>query len=170
MLFVFIAVCLFWCHCTMIRMPGQSFRGPLPSLNDSQAALAEQLRRDVDMLAGVIGRRNVFFPKGLRQAEAFLTKSLSDMGYEVQRQEFAVRHGPCANLEVEIKGATHPEEIVVVGAHYDSVELSPAANDNGSGVAAVLAIARRISPRANDTSNSASLARRPQPIHACDLE
>src|SRR6266850_682576 len=52
MLFIFIAVCLFWCHCTMIKMPGTSFRGPLPPLSDSQAALADHLRRDVDMLAG----------------------------------------------------------------------------------------------------------------------
>ena len=46
------------------------------------------------------------------------------------------------NIEVEIKGATRAQEIIVVGAHYDSVMGAPGANDNGSGVAAVLELAR----------------------------
>jgi hypothetical protein len=47
----------------------------------------------------------------------------------------------CHNIEAEIRGAR--PEIVVIGAHYDSVFGSPGANDNGSGVAALLALARR---------------------------
>jgi Zn-dependent M28 family amino/carboxypeptidase len=49
----------------------------------------------------------------------------------------------CNNLEVEIPGDAHASEIVVVGAHYDSIVGSPAANDNASGIAATLAVARR---------------------------
>src|SRR5262249_6861138 len=48
----------------------------------------------------------------------------------------------CRNLEAEIHGTTHAEEIVVVGAHYDSALDSPGADDNASGVAAILALAR----------------------------
>ena len=151
-LFAVIAVALFWCHCTMVRMPGKSYSGPLPALTESQATLAEELHRDVDMLAGVIGRRSMFVPKGLEQAEAFLTKSLTEMGYEVRRQEYRVMAGSCANLQVEIKGTTRADEIVIIGAHYDSVgDDCPAANDNGSGVAATLALARRFAP-ASDAS------------------
>lgn len=51
----------------------------------------------------------------------------------------------CCNLEAEIPGSVRPEEIVVVGAHYDTVFGTPGANDNTSGVAAVLALARRSS-------------------------
>jgi Zn-dependent M28 family amino/carboxypeptidase len=47
----------------------------------------------------------------------------------------------CANLEVELRGILKPEEIVVVGAHYDSVPQTPGADDNASGVAALLALA-----------------------------
>ena len=39
------------------------------------------------------------------------------------------------------------DEIVVIGAHYDTVSGSPGANDNGSGVAALLALARRFAAR-----------------------
>jgi Zn-dependent M28 family amino/carboxypeptidase len=53
-------------------------------------------------------------------------------------------------LEVELIGDSLPREIVVVGAHYDSVLDCPAANDNGTGVAALLSLARRFSGRTAD--------------------
>jgi Zn-dependent M28 family amino/carboxypeptidase len=48
---------------------------------------------------------------------------------------------PCHNIEAEIPG--NRPEIIVIGAHYDSVFGSPGANDNGTGAAATLALARR---------------------------
>jgi len=48
----------------------------------------------------------------------------------------------CANLEVSRTGAGRADEIILLGAHYDSVRACPGANDNGSGVAALLEIAR----------------------------
>jgi Zn-dependent M28 family amino/carboxypeptidase len=46
-----------------------------------------------------------------------------------------------ANLEIELPGTVYPDEIVIIGAHYDSIIGSPGANDNSSGVAALLEIA-----------------------------
>jgi Zn-dependent M28 family amino/carboxypeptidase len=46
------------------------------------------------------------------------------------------------NLSAEIPGSTKPEEIVIVGAHYDTVYDCPGADDNTSGVAALLELAR----------------------------
>jgi Zn-dependent M28 family amino/carboxypeptidase len=51
------------------------------------------------------------------------------------------------NIEAEIVGGARPGEIVIVGAHYDSVVGSPGANDNASGTAAVLALAKRFAGR-----------------------
>jgi Zn-dependent M28 family amino/carboxypeptidase len=48
----------------------------------------------------------------------------------------------CLNLEVTRRGKAKPDEIILVGAHYDSVEGSSGANDNGSGVAALLELSR----------------------------
>jgi Zn-dependent M28 family amino/carboxypeptidase len=48
----------------------------------------------------------------------------------------------CENIEVEVRGTDRPDHILVIGAHYDSVEGSPGANDNGTGVAAMMALAR----------------------------
>lgn len=49
-----------------------------------------------------------------------------------------------ANVVGEITGREHPEQIVVVGAHLDSWDLSEGATDNGVGAAAVLAAADAI--------------------------
>jgi aminopeptidase YwaD len=46
------------------------------------------------------------------------------------------------NVVATKRGATRPEEIIVVGGHYDSVPAAPGANDNASGVAATLEAAR----------------------------
>lgn len=126
-----------------LRMPGTSHKGPLPPLSIAQGELAAELQSTITELAVGIGQRNVFKPSGLRDAEAYLGGELTRLGYKVRRQTYVAAGVECANLDVEIPGRTHPKEIVVVGAHYDSIADSPAANDNGSGVAATLAIARR---------------------------
>lgn len=131
----------------MIRMPGPSYRGPLPPLTDHEAALRDELHRDVEKLAGEIGERNMFRYAALAAAADFIETSLRAAGYEIRRHSYAVGGQPCWNLEAELAGAARAAEIVVVGAHYDSVRGSPGANDNASAVAALLALARRFRGR-----------------------
>jgi len=126
----------------MIRMPLKSHRGPLPALTVALADLREALRRDVERLAGEIGERNVFKPDKLRAATAHVERAFASAGFKVSRQSYEVHGELCHNLEVEIPGKARREEIVVVGAHYDSVSGCAGANDNGSGVAAVSGLAR----------------------------
>ena len=64
------------------------------------------------------------------------------MGYDVERLEYDVSGIRCANLVITRKGTARHSEILLLGAHYDSVVGSPGANDNASGVAALLEIAR----------------------------
>ena len=85
----------------------------------------------------------------LVEAAEFIERSLQEAGHETRRQEIIVDQQTVWNIDVECTGRRHPEEIVVVGAHYDTVPGSPGANDNGSAVVANLALARafcRISP------------------------
>ena len=51
---------------------------------------------------------------------------------------------PAENVVGEIEGAVHPEQVVLVGAHLDSWDLSQGATDDGTGVAAVIAAAHAI--------------------------
>ncbi len=53
-------------------------------------------------------------------------------------------------IGTQSKGATKPEEVVLIGGHYDSVFTSPGANDNGTGAIATLELARIF---ANRTTN-----------------
>jgi hypothetical protein len=129
---------------SMIWMPLKSYTGPWVPLSVEETALRDALERDVRVLAEEIGDRNVFAYSGLVRAAAWIESSLVQTGYQVRRLSYEVRGRVCENLEVEIPGRTRPEEIVVVGAHYDSVPGCPAANDNGSGVAALLALARAL--------------------------
>ena len=132
----------------MLRMPGSSHRGPLPAADGKLTALADELRRDVAELAGRIGPRDLLDrPRELAQAADYIEAEFRAAGYRVDRQEYQVSGSTCGNLEVEIPGTARPEEIVIVGAHYDTVIGTPGANDNASGVAAVLALARRFSGR-----------------------
>jgi acetylornithine deacetylase/succinyl-diaminopimelate desuccinylase-like protein len=83
-------------------------------------------------------------PRALNDAADYIEKSLMETGYSVQRQEFEAHDTRCFNLEAEILGTTKPKEIVLVCAHYDSVIGCPGANDNGSGTAALLVLAKSL--------------------------
>ncbi|MBI1900675.1 MAG: M28 family peptidase [Planctomycetia bacterium] len=131
-------------------MPGESFQGPLPAADTGESALAEMLRRDVVMLAETIGERNVVQHHKLLEAAAWIEKELAKAGHAVEKQSFVVRGRECFNLSVELKGTARPDETIVIGAHYDSVEGCPGANDNGTGVAATLALARRFAGKPGD--------------------
>jgi Zn-dependent M28 family amino/carboxypeptidase len=109
-----------------------------------------QLESDVRVLAGEIGPRAIGHGDSLARAERFITAQLAASGWTVHRQVYAVPGGEAANLEVERKGRTNPEEIVVVGAHYDTVVATPGADDNASGVAALLALARKFAAASPD--------------------
>ncbi len=132
-----------WSYWSMIRMPGTSYSGALPPLTKEQQALQTALVEHVHELATTIGERNVFRPDALAAAANYIEQAFTAAGYTVERQAYDVGDIICANLIVEIPGRTRPGEIVVVGAHYDTVRGSPGANDNASGMAAVLALARR---------------------------
>jgi Zn-dependent M28 family amino/carboxypeptidase len=107
------------------------------------------LRAHVQRLAGDIGERNVWHPDALAAAAAYIETALRAHGDPVAAQEFTAEGVTVRNVEAERRGVSRAAEIVVVGAHYDSVLGSPGANDNGSGVAALLEIAAGLRGRAH---------------------
>lgn len=146
-----------------------TYKGPLPELTAEERLLSSRLFNHVTVLAGDIGARSLTdAPDGLAKAAAYIDYVLRDYEYSPEREEFRVRtfnsnrreitetgislprveHTTC-NIIAEVAGDRKASEIVVVGAHYDGVYNCPAANDNGSGVAALLELAklmRRSSP------------------------
>lgn len=110
-------------------------------LTTAEAGLRDELARDVQKLAGEIGERNLEHYPALLATADFIEHSFAEAGLRVRRDGYDVGRKRCENLEAEIPGAL--PGIIVIGAHYDSVLGCPGANDNGSGVAALLALARR---------------------------
>jgi hypothetical protein len=128
--------------------------------------LAEGLRSDVEMLATRIGERNGYRPERLEAAAGWVEERLRGSGLTTRRLPVPVPPGApyeCGpqmawNLEAEKPGTDLAHEVLIVGAHYDSKVATPrwyssgspqpdrpgtpGANDNASGVAAVLALAR----------------------------
>ena len=132
-----ILVLLWWFG---MRMPGKNVSKAGP-LSPDETALREELRANVQKLAGEIGERNMSHYVQLNAAADFIEDSFSQAGLQTRRDSYDMRGQTCHNIEAEIRGAQ--PEIILVGGHYDSVFGSPGANDNGTGAAATLALARR---------------------------
>jgi hypothetical protein len=131
----------------MTAMPGQTPIGELPPLDRRERELERRLEGHVRTLGGDIGERNVFRPARLDAAAEYLETSLRGLAHRVESQPFEAAGVPVRNLEVEQTGRSTPDEIIVVGAHYDSVIGSPGANDNATGVAAVIELSRLLAER-----------------------
>ena len=111
-------------------------------MSGDDQVLAQRLRMHVERLAGEIGERNVFGPEALQRAAAYIENEWSTLGYHPERQEYDVSGICCANIIATRPGSSRRGEILLIGAHYDSVIGSPGANDNASGVAALLEVSR----------------------------
>jgi Zn-dependent M28 family amino/carboxypeptidase len=119
----------------------------------------QELQRHVAALAGDIGERNVWRYKALQRAADYIEAELRGCGYSPARQTYDVSRLPVSNIEATLSGrldggpveshgdGSVADEIIVLGAHYDTVGGCPGANDNGTGVAALLELARRFAGR-----------------------
>ncbi len=150
-------------NCTQLFQPtGKAF---IPDTTDIQ----QQLQQDVTKLAGDIGERNHYHQKAYERAADYIVAELEKMGYTVERQPYEIpqkeEYGSAAgktavNLEVRKPGSDPNAPWLVLGAHYDTrvgmkrwnshgpvIEGktgTPGANDNASGIAALLAVARAL--------------------------
>lgn len=128
-----------------IHMPGTSFSDELPELSPGLLALRERLNEHVRILADEIGERHDQNRSALDQAAAYIETQLEAMDYHPVRQVFAAER--YCNIVIDLSGQQRPDEIIVIGAHYDTVWLTPGADDNASGVAALLELARLLKDR-----------------------
>ncbi|MBI2375614.1 MAG: M20/M25/M40 family metallo-hydrolase [Deltaproteobacteria bacterium] len=125
----------------MVVMPGRSYDRPTPRLSAADVEVAATLRRHVVFLAQAVGPRSVW-GGGLPPAVEYLSRTIRGIGCAPVLHTYEISGTSVSNVEVEVRGSTLPDEIVIVGAHYDSVDESPGADDNASGVAAVLELLR----------------------------
>src|SRR5262245_56116271 len=104
-------------------------------MNHSQSidlpTLSDRLTQHVDALARVIGDRNPSTRYSYLEAAArYIEATFLQLGYQPTSQVYSVAGKEVRNVIAEARGARAVEQIIVVGAHYDSVPGCPAANDN----------------------------------------
>ena len=96
------------------------------------------LEKHLHALAGEIGERNIWRYGALRRAAEYIESELRTAGYSPWRQTYEISRLPVSNIEATIEGTSPSAGIVVLGAHYDTVGECPGANDNATGIAALL--------------------------------
>ncbi len=149
--------------CTQLFQPTGS--GAIPRTDAIEAAL----RRDVKVLAADIGERNHYHQEAYDRAADYIARSFEKAGYKADRQTYVIPQeeeydravGQVAvNIEARKPGTDPNAPWLVIGAHYDTrvgMESwschgpviagktgTPGANDNGSGIAALLELARAL--------------------------
>lgn len=157
------AACAALVSCAKLFPPCGS--GKIPDTDQTE----ERLKAHVFHLADSIGERNVYHPGTMERSARYIEKKLTEMGYTVTRQAVnippsgkfgAVKDRTPHNLIAIKKGSSLNAKMLIVGAHYDtkvgmdnwhdhgparpSRTGTPGANDNASGVAALLETARAV--------------------------
>jgi hypothetical protein len=148
MLFAIVAIVLVVGSIALLRymttVPGASHQGPIPQLTADEAAVAERLRTHITAIAS--RPHNVAHYAELEKSARYIEAELKALGYAPFAQVYTADQKQVRNIEVTIEPAdpARSRGTVVLGAHYDSAGDAPGANDNGSGTAAVLELARLI--------------------------
>ncbi|MBX7532096.1 M28 family peptidase [Qipengyuania sp. 1XM1-15A] len=117
--------------------PGESYSGPRAAPEDTQ--LPARLEKHVRLLAE--RPRNLEDLSSIERTTSYLAQELESYGYSVARQEVL---SPADNLIVRIRPAWDGAPVLIIGAHYDSFGKAPGADDNASGVAGLLELARSL--------------------------
>jgi len=123
-----------------VGMPGQTLQGALPPLTEEMSLSRQLLERHVYHLSVNIGERSASQKGRLDQAADYIQIQFESFGYVPVNRVFGDQQ--FRNVLVDIYGREKRDEIIVIGAHYDTTWLTPGADDNASGVAALLEIAR----------------------------
>jgi Zn-dependent M28 family amino/carboxypeptidase len=128
-----------------VNMPGESLTGELTALNTDLQLTKESLSKHVYVLSEEIGERHYIERNSLDQTADYIETSFKDMGYNPVSEIYSDKL--YRNIIVNLYGKQRRNEIIIIGAHYDTVWLSPGADDNASGIAALLEIARNLQGR-----------------------
>ncbi len=127
-----------------IWMPGKSFEGPPPPLTSQELALHDLLRQHVHTLSQEIGERNLQHYDKLENAADYIETQFQQMGLETRNLPYEYHGNKFRNIEAKLVAEGLSRSSIVLGAHYDTAEGTPGANDNATGVAVLLELARLV--------------------------
>lgn len=116
---------------------------PMSRTAKTVAEIQAGLKAHVEALSVDIGERSVVRGDGLERAKDYVRGAFEKAGLAVTEQPYEYAGRSVANLIADLPGGTVGPMPYIVGAHYDSVPGTPGADDNASGVAVMLELARR---------------------------
>jgi Zn-dependent M28 family amino/carboxypeptidase len=149
----------------VVGMPGTSFTGTPPEPDSHLTQLAGRLQQRVEALAY---DRSIYNPEGLAKAAGQVEAAFRELGFFPERQDYNldaklikntidehssvglrydvydIEKQQVTNFWIRIPGTQHPEQLMVIGAHYDTVSQSPGAADNAAGIACLMEITRQL--------------------------
>ena len=136
-------------HSVMVGVPaavligaGWLWSAEMAAVQWEEGAVRVELAALVRMLAVTIGPRSYKDPANLNAAADFVSRRFASFGYRVAEQPYQVEGFTARNIIAERRGTEQPDRVIVIGAHYDTVVGSPGADDNASGMAVLLELAR----------------------------
>lgn len=153
----------------MMSMPGKS-RNREPG-TPIDRDLEGRLRGHVQHLAEDIGERHYRRGDTLDRSVRYIERAFSALDYKSQRLAYRLPGGHTFhNLESDRQGATRPDEIIVIGAHYDTVPGTPGADDNASGIAALIELANLLKAQTlHRTVRFVAFVNEEEPFHSMQM-
>ncbi len=115
-----------------------------PVVLETDNSSARTIKKRVHFLSEEVGDRSVFNHKNLEKAKDYIAKEFKTSGYSVEFQTYKAAAKDASNIIAVKKGRLAPDEVVIIGAHYDT-EGTKGADDNASGTACLLELADRFS-------------------------
>jgi Zn-dependent M28 family amino/carboxypeptidase len=142
LLLIFSVTFLTW----WVFMPERDRSESKPISEEAVMKLAASLESDVRYLSETIGERNMHRRGTMEVASSWIELRFQESGVHPQRETYQLSRGVYSgqsadNIVAELPGTDQADEIIIIGAHYDTVPGSPGANDNGTAVASLLALA-----------------------------
>jgi Zn-dependent M28 family amino/carboxypeptidase len=117
----------------------------LPAGAREKRTVLRNAREIIRHLAVDIGERTVCRHENLERARDYIADYFAGHGVNPVEERYEAGGRTVSNIIAEIPGAEIPDSIIMVGAHYDTVEGTPGADDNASGIAGLLEMFRLLS-------------------------
>lgn len=134
---VLVTATLLVAGCYFVAQPSTRSNEPSEKKSDP-----ERLRRHVVALSETFHPRDWTHPENLNRCAQYIADEMKAAGASVETQDFSVRGKTYRNV-IGRFGADKSKRMII-GAHYDSCADTPGADDNASGVAGLLELARLI--------------------------
>lgn len=145
----------------------------IPFISDRSRETRRVVRNTQDIIRHLsvdIGERTIRKYENLEESRRYIIDYFTRYGGLPREEAYVASGHRVANIITEIRGTEHPEQILLVGAHYDTIEDTPGADDNASGIAGLLEMYRLVSgARYKKTARFVAFTLEEPPFFSTDL-